>query len=318
MDESGVVGGKPDIAAIRSYFTGLQQGIVEALQGVDGGAFRRDEWQRAEGGGGVTMFLEDGRVLERAGVLFSHVTGSRLPASATAHRPQLAGRAWEALGVSLVIHPRNPHAPTVHLNVRFFIAPGSPAEAAGDAAARQNVWWFGGGMDLTPCYGFVEDARHFHSTCRDALAPFGAELHPRFKRACDEYFYLKHRQEARGIGGIFYDDFSEGGFAQAFAMTKSVGDHFVPAYLPILERRRNLPYGERERDFQAYRRGRYVEFNLVWDRGTLFGLQSNGRTEAILLSMPPLARWRYEWTPEPGSPEARLASDFLPARDWLA
>ena len=316
MGESGVVGGKPDIAAIRGYFTGLQQGIVEALQGVDGGTFRRDEWKRTEGGGGITMYLEDGGVLERAGVLFSHVTGRSLPASATAHRPQLAGRAWEALGVSLVIHPRNPFAPTVHRNVRFFVAPGSAAGATDDEGG-DAVWWFGGGMDLTPCYGFVEDTRHFHSTCRDALAPFGTELHPRFKRACDEYFYLKHRQEARGIGGIFYDDFSEGGFAQAFAMTKSVGDHFVPAYLPILERRRSLPYGERERDFQAYRRGRYVEFNLVWDRGTLFGLQSNGRTEAILLSMPPLARWRYEWTPEPGSPEARLRTDFLPARDWL-
>jgi coproporphyrinogen III oxidase len=288
-----------------------------ALQGVDGGTFRRDDWQRTEGGGGVTMSLEDGQVLERAGVLFSHVTGRELPASATAHRPQLAGRTWEALGVSLVIHPRNPHAPTVHLNVRFFIAPGNAPGATGHEDG-EAVWWFGGGMDLTPCYGFVEDARHFHATCRDALAPFGTELHPRFKRACDAYFYLKHRQEARGIGGIFYDDFSEGGFAQAFAMTRSVGDHFAPAYLPILERRRGMPYAERERDFQAYRRGRYVEFNLVWDRGTLFGLQSNGRTEAILLSMPPLARWRYEWTPEPGSPEARLYTDFLPARDWLA
>ncbi len=318
MDESPAAGANPDLAAIRACFTGLQQDIVLALQGVDGGTFRRDEWQRAEGGGGITLSLEGGPVLERAGVLFSHVTGRSLPASATAHRPRLAGRAWEAMGVSLVIHPRNPFAPTVHLNVRFFVAPGSGAQGGGDAAARQTVWWFGGGMDLTPCYGFVEDARHFHSTCRDALAPFGADLHPRFKRACDEYFYLKHRQEARGVGGIFYDDFSDGGFAQAFAMTKSVGDHFVPAYLPILERRRELPYGERERDFQAYRRGRYVEFNLVWDRGTLFGLQSNGRTEAILLSMPPLARWRYEWTPEPGSPEARLYADFLPARDWLA
>ncbi len=317
MDESGGAGGKPDIAAIRSYLTGLQQRIVSALQGVDGGTFRRDDWQRAEGGGGVTMSLEDGQVLERAGVLFSHVTGRQLPASATAHRPQLAGRTWEALGVSLVIHPRNPYAPTVHLNVRFFIAPGNASGATGDGDG-EAVWWFGGGMDLTPCYGFVEDARHFHATCRDALAPFGTELHPRFKRACDAYFYLKHRQEARGIGGIFYDDFSDGGFAQAFAMTRSVGDHFVPAYLPILERRRGMPYAERERDFQAYRRGRYVEFNLVWDRGTLFGLQSNGRTEAILLSMPPLARWRYEWTPEPGSPEARLYTDFLPARDWLA
>jgi coproporphyrinogen III oxidase len=317
VDESGGAGGKADIAAIRSYLTGLQQRIVVALQGVDGGTFRRDEWQRAEGGGGVTMSLEDGQVLERAGVLFSHVTGRQLPASATAHRPQLAGRTWEALGVSLVIHPRNPYAPTVHLNVRFFVAPGNARGVTGGEDG-EAVWWFGGGMDLTPCYGFVEDARHFHATCRDALAPFGTELHPRFKRACDAYFYLRHRQEARGIGGIFYDDFSDGGFAQAFAMTRSVGDHFVPAYLPILERRRETPYAERQRDFQAYRRGRYVEFNLVWDRGTLFGLQSNGRTEAILLSMPPLARWRYEWTPEPGSPEARLYTDFLPARDWLA
>ncbi|MGC1816314.1 MAG: oxygen-dependent coproporphyrinogen oxidase [Casimicrobiaceae bacterium] len=318
MDGSGAVGGKPDIAVIRAYLTGLQRRIVEALQGVDGATFRRDEWKRAEGGGGVTMSLEDGAVLERAGVLFSQVTGRHLPASATAQRPQLAGRAWEALGVSLVIHPRNPFAPTVHLNVRFFIAPGGAAEPSGGAQAREDVWWFGGGMDLTPHYGFADDARHFHATCRDAVAAFGAGLHPRFKRACDEYFHLRHRQEARGIGGIFYDDFSEGGFTQAFAMTRSVGDHFIPAYLPILERRHNLPYGERERDFQAYRRGRYVEFNLVWDRGTLFGLQSNGRTEAILLSMPPLARWRYEWAPEPGSPEARLYTDFLPARDWLA
>ncbi|MGE5088298.1 MAG: oxygen-dependent coproporphyrinogen oxidase [Candidatus Levyibacteriota bacterium] len=310
-------GGAPELAAVRDYLTGLQQRIVAALEHADGGAFQRDEWQRTEGGGGITMSLEGGPVLERAGVLFSHVTGRQLPASATAHRPQLAGRAWEAMGVSLVIHPRNPHAPTVHLNVRFFVASGDDAETA-DGMDGETVWWFGGGMDLTPCYGYVEDAVHFHATCRDALAPFGAELHPRFKRACDHYFYLKHRQEARGIGGIFYDDFSEGGFARAFAMTRSVGDHFVPAYLPILERRRSLPYGDRERDFQAYRRGRYVEFNLVWDRGTLFGLQSNGRTEAILLSMPPLARWRYEWTPEPGSPEARLYSDFLPARDWLA
>ena len=318
MDGSSAMGGNPDIAAIRAYLTGLQQRIVDALQGVDGGRFRRDEWTRAQGGGGITLWLEDGTVLERAGVLFSQVAGRHLPASATAQRPQLAGRAWEALGVSLVIHPRNPHAPTVHLNLRFFIAPSSAAAASGDAPARDDVWWFGGGMDLTPHYGFVDDARHFHAACRDALAPFGAELHPRFKRACDDYFYLRHRHEARGIGGIFFDDFSEGGFAHAFAMTRSVGDHFIPAYLPILERRRNLPYGPRERDFQAYRRGRYVEFNLVSDRGTLFGLQSNGRTEAILLSMPPQARWRYDWTPEAGSPEARLYTDFLPARDWLA
>ena len=301
-----------DIDDVRAFFVGLQSTIVAALERIDGGRFRRDEWERPSGGGGVSMALEDGAVLERAGVLFSHVTGSALPPSATGHRPQLAGRAWEALGVSLVLHPRNPHAPTVHLNVRHFT---TRDDADGDG---NGSWWFGGGMDLTPIYGFVEDARHFHATCRDALAPFGADLHPRFKRNCDEYFFLRHRAEARGIGGIFYDDFDEGGFARAFEITRSVGEHFVSAYLPILERRRNLPYGERERDFQAYRRGRYVEFNLVWDRGTLFGLQSNGRTEAILLSMPPHAKWRYDWTPVPGSPEARLYAEFLPARDWLA
>ena len=292
---------------------GLHTDIVAALEQVDGARFRRDDWQRAAGGGGLSMSLENGSVLERAGVLFSHVTGSELPASATAHRPQLAGRAWEALGVSLVLHPRNPYAPTVHLNVRYFAA-AQPHVQDGDG---EPAWWFGGGMDLTPAYGFVDDARHFHATCRDALAPFGADLYPRFKENCDRYFFLKHRGEARGIGGVFYDDFDEGGFARAFAVSRSVGDHFLRAYLPILKRRRNVPYGERERDFQAYRRGRYVEFNLVWDRGTLFGLQSNGRTEAILLSMPPLAKWRYAWTPEPGSPEAALLADFLPARDWL-
>ena len=299
-----------EIADIRAYFTGLQATIVEALERIDGATFRRDEWQRPAGGGGTSMSLEDGRVFERAGVLFSHVTGDALPPSATAHRPQLAGRAWEALGVSLVLHPRNPFAPTVHLNVRHFVArPFGAAEAP--------VWWFGGGMDLTPVYGFVDDAQHFHRTCRDALAPFGADLYPRFKRNCDAYFFLKHRQEARGVGGIFYDDFDEGGLARAFAIARSVGDHFLPAYLPILDRRRDTPFGERERDFQAYRRARYVEFNLVYDRGTLFGLQSNGRTEAILLSMPPLARWRYEWAPAPGTPEAQLYSDFLPVREWL-
>ena len=299
-----------EIADIRAYFVGLQGTIVAALEHIDGTTFRRDEWQRPAGGGGTSMSLEDGRVLERAGVLFSHVTGDALPPSATAHRPQLAGRAWEALGVSLVLHPRNPFAPTVHLNVRHFVA---RSRAPGEAP----VWWFGGGMDLTPVYGFVDDAQHFHRTCRDALVPFGADLYPRFKRNCDAYFFLKHRQEARGVGGIFYDDFDEGGLARAFAVARSVGDHFLPAYLPILERRRDTPFGDRERDFQAYRRARYVEYNLVYDRGTLFGLQSNGRTEAILLSMPPLARWRYEWTPAPGTAEARLYSDFLPVREWL-
>ena len=299
----------PDVAAVRGFLVELQAAIVATLEAVDGAAFRRDEWVRDGGGGGISMALENGRVLERAGVLFSHVSGDALPPSATASRPQLAGCAFEALGVSLVLHPRNPYAPTVHLNVRHFVAKADAAHAA--------AWWFGGGMDLTPIYGFADDARHFHRACRDALAPFGSDLYPRMKRDCDRYFFLRHRQEARGIGGIFYDDYAEGGFARAFAMTKSVGARFVDAYLPILERRRDVPYGERERAFQAYRRGRYVEFNLVWDRGTLFGLQSNGRTEAILLSMPPSAAWRYDWTPEPGSAEARLHTDFLPPRDWI-
>ena len=301
-----------DIESVRRFLIELQASIVAALERVDGAVFRRDEWQRPAGGGGVSMSLENGRVLERAGVLFSHVSGNELPPSATGHRPHLAGHAWEALGVSLVLHPRNPYAPIVHLNVRHFT---TAVEQA--AASSEPVWWFGGGMDLTPIYGFEDDARHFHRTCRDALAPFGSQLHARFKHNCDAYFHLKHRGEARGVGGIFFDDFDEGGFAQSFAMTRSVGEHFLDAYLPILERRKDAPYGERERDFQAYRRGRYVEFNLVWDRGTLFGLQSNGRTEAILLSMPPIAKWRYDWTPEPGSPEARLYTDFLPPRNWL-
>ena len=300
-----------DAAAVRDYLTGLQQRIVGGLEAVDGAPFRRDEWTRAEGGGGVSRLLEDGAVLERAGVLFSHVRGERLPPSATAQRPALAGRAWEAMGVSLVLHPRNPHAPTVHLNVRCFVAAPS-----GDDPAP--VWWFGGGMDLTPTYGYDDDARHFHRTCRDALAPFGDDLYPRWKHACDEYFFLKHRSEPRGIGGIFYDDLSEGGFDRCFGIMRAVGDGFLLAYRPILERRKDTPYGERERDFQAYRRSRYVEFNLVWDRGTLFGLQSGGRTEAILLSMPPLARWRYDWHPAAGTPEAALTERYLVARDWLA
>lgn len=299
-------------APVAAWFASLQDGIVAALQEVDPVPFARDEWRRAEGGGGVTQVLENGEVFERAAVLYSNVSGASLPASATAHRPQLAGRAWHAVGVSLVIHPRNPYVPTVHFNGRFFLAPDLPGGAGGD------VWWFGGGMDLTPYYGFVDDARHFHLTCRDALAPFGAELYPRFKAACDAYFFLRHRNEARGIGGIFYDDFDEGGFERAFALAKSVGTHFVPAYLPIVRRRRGHAFGQRERDFQALRRGRYVEFNLVWDRGTLFGLQSGGRTEAILLSMPPQATWRYQWSPPAGSDEARLFTDFLPVRDWLA
>jgi len=282
------------------YFSGLQERIVSALEVVDRKGFVRDSWQRAEGGGGTTCIVEDGQVFERGGVNLSRVQGRNLPPSASAARPQLAGRSFEAMGVSLVLHPRNPYCPTVHMNVRFF--------SAGD------VWWFGGGMDLTPYYGFEDDARHFHATCRKALAPFGAELHPRFKRWCDEYFHLKHRNEPRGIGGIFFDDLNTD---FAFGLVKSVGDHFLEAYVPILERRKDQPFGERERSFQAYRRGRYVEFNLVYDRGTLFGLQSGGRTESILMSLPPRAEWRYDWKPAPGSPEAKLYADFLKPRDWL-
>ena len=303
-----------DSLAVRHYLTDLQDRIVAALADFDGQPFLRDEWQRPAdkgGGGGISRLVEEGNFFERGGVNFSHVLGHQLPASATAHRPELAGRRWEAMGVSLVLHPRNPYCPTTHLNVRCFLA-------TREGAAP--VWWFGGGMDLTPYYGFVEDARHFHRTCKDALDPFGADLHARYKRWCDEYFFLKHRNEPRGIGGIFFDDLtddSEGGFERCFALTRSVGDHFIAAYLPICTRRRDQAFGERERDFQAYRRGRYVEFNLVWDRGTLFGLQSGGRTEAIMMSMPPVVRWRYDWHPAPGSAEERLYTDFLPPRDWI-
>jgi len=294
----------------RDYFAALQSGIVSALERIEDRSFRRDAWTRPDGGGGIARVVEDGSILERGGVNFSHVTGERLPPSATASRPGIAGRAWEAMGVSLVLHPRNPYAPTVHMNVRMFVA------HAG-AVDENDAWWFGGGMDLTPYYGFEEDAIHFHRACRDALVPFGAEVYAKYKRWCDDYFYLKHRREPRGIGGIFFDDLTDGGFDRCFALTKSVGDRFLDAYVPILERRKAVPYGERERDFQAYRRGRYVEFNLVFDRGTLFGLQSNGRPEAILMSLPPLVKWRYDWQPVPGSPEARLYSDFLVAKDWL-
>jgi len=296
-----------DLAAVREFFAGLQQTIVARLSDADGRAFRRDEWARPEGGGGVTQILEDGGVFERAGVNFSHVSGASLPPSASAGRPELAGRSFQALGVSLVLHPRNPYVPTVHMNVRFFVA-----ERAGAGA----VWWFGGGMDLTPYYPFAEDARHFHRACRDALAPFGAERYPRYKKWCDDYFHLKHRGEPRGIGGVFYDDLSEPDFETCFALTRSVGDGFLAAYLPILERRKDLLYSARERAFQAYRRGRYVEFNLVYDRGTLFGLQSGGRTESILMSLPPRVEWRYDWKPEPGSPEEKLYTEFLVPRDW--
>ncbi|HVE51463.1 MAG TPA: oxygen-dependent coproporphyrinogen oxidase [Casimicrobiaceae bacterium] len=293
--------------AARDWFASLQEQIVAKLADIEGTSFRRDAWTRPEGGGGIARLIEDGAVFERAGVNFSDVRGETLPPSATASRPELAGRAWRAAGVSLVLHPRNPYAPTVHMNVRLFAA---------ERADAQPLWWFGGGMDLTPYYGFVEDAVHFHRTCREALAPFGADVHERYKRWCDEYFYLKHRQEPRGIGGIFFDDLHEGGFDRCFALVHAVGERFIDAYVPILERRRNHAYGEREREFQSYRRGRYVEFNLVWDRGTLFGLQSNGRTEAILMSLPPRVSWRYEWKPEPGSPEAKLYTDFLIPRNW--
>jgi coproporphyrinogen III oxidase len=296
-----------DFDAVKQFLTGLQQTIVASLGGIDGRAFRRDEWSRPEGGGGVAQVIENGIVFERAGVNFSHVSGPNLPPSASAGRPELAGRSFQAMGVSLVLHPRNPYIPTVHLNVRFFVA-----EKVGAAA----VWWFGGGMDLTPYYPFAEDARHFHRTCRVALAPFGAERYPRYKRWCDDYFYIKHRAEPRGIGGIFFDDLNEPDFASCFALTRSVGAHFLNAYVPILERRKDLPYSERERAFQAYRRGRYVEFNLVYDRGTLFGLQSGGRTEAILMSLPPRVEWRYDWKPEPGSPEEKLYTEFLVPKDW--
>jgi coproporphyrinogen III oxidase len=301
------------VAPVRDWLLGLQQRICDALEAADGSArFLRDEWRKAPGeklqGEGLTRLMEEGALLERGGVGFSHVRGPALPPSATQHRPELAGAPFEAMGVSLVFHPRNPYVPTVHMNVRML--------AAGHAG-QEPVTWFGGGMDLTPYYGFEEDAAHFHRVNRDALAPFGDDKYPRFKRWCDEYFFLKHRNEPRGIGGVFFDDFSEFGFERSFAMQRAVGDAFLDAYLPIVQRRRATPYAERERDFQAYRRGRYVEFNLVWDRGTLFGLQSGGRTESILMSLPPVVKWRYDWQPDPGTPEARLYSDFLRPREWV-
>ncbi|WP_084169861.1 oxygen-dependent coproporphyrinogen oxidase [Paraburkholderia ferrariae] len=301
-----------DSAAVRAWLEGLQTRIADALGAFDGTPLATDRWQRAPGeklrGGGCTRILEGGQFFERAGIGFSDVAGDALPPSATAARPELNGRGFEAMGVSLVLHPRNPYCPTVHMNVRMLLA---------TKADETPVFWFGGGMDLTPCYGFEEDAQHFHRVCRDAVSPWGEGLYPRFKRWCDEYFFLKHRNEARGVGGIFFDDYAEGGFDAAFALMQSVGDSFLAAYLPIVEKRRALPFGEAERDFQAYRRGRYVEFNLVWDRGTHFGLQSGGRTESILMSMPPTANWRYDWQPQVGSPEARLYTDFLPVRDWI-
>ena len=299
----------PDIEAVRDYLTRLQQTICDGLEQADGQArFHVDDWERPSGGGGSTRVLTDGDTFEQAGVNFSEVFGDSLPGSATAHRPELAGRNFRAMGVSLVIHPHNPYIPTSHANVRFFIA---------EKEGSDPVWWFGGGFDLTPYYGNREDCRHWHETAKAACDPFGEELYPRYKQWCDEYFYLKHRQEPRGIGGLFFDDLNQPDFEQAFAFMRSVGDHYLPAYLPIVERRKGTEYGERERDFQLYRRGRYVEFNLVYDRGTLFGLQSGGRTESILMSLPPLVKWRYNWQPQPGSPEAELYDVYLKPRDWI-
>jgi coproporphyrinogen III oxidase len=312
---AGGLSGVEDPAAVSRYLLSLQQQIVVHLESLDGGRFLQDRWEREPGqallgsGGGLSCVLEDGELFERAGVLFSEVRLESLPPAASASRPGLAGRPATAMGVSLVLHPRNPFVPTVHMNVRFFVA---PKTAAGDPA----VWWFGGGMDLTPYYGFEEDATHFHRTCRSALDPHGAHLYPKLKQWCDDYFFLKHRNEARGIGGVFFDDLNQPDFETAFAIMRSVGDALVPAYSPIVERRRHLPWGERERAFQCMRRGRYVEFNLVFDRGTLFGLMSGGRTESILCSMPPRAEWRYRWEAEPGSAEARLVDDFLVPKQW--
>lgn len=300
------------ILAVRSWLTGLQQRITQGIGAVDGQPFRADAWKKEPGeplqGEGVTMILEGGGVFERAGCGFSHVRGPRLPPSATQHRPELVGASFEAMGVSLVFHPRNPYAPTVHMNVRMLAALPTDSPA---------VYWFGGGMDLTPYYGFDEDARHFHATCRDSLQPFGEDKYPKFKAWCDDYFFLKHRNEPRGIGGVFFDDYFEDGFERSFALLQSVGDRFLDGYLPILQRRKDTAYGERERDWQLLRRGRYVEFNLVWDRGTHFGLQSGGRTESILMSMPPQASWAYQQQPEPGSREAELLSRFLVRKDWV-
>ena len=299
-----------NVAKVKAYLLSLQDSICGALAAEDGAAhFCNDAWERPGGGGGESRVLRNGAVFEQAGVAFSHVFGARMPASATKARPELTGRSFQAMGVSLVIHPNNPYVPTSHANVRFFAA---------ENASDKPVWWFGGGFDLTPCYPFMDDVQHWHRTARAACEPFGESVYPRYKQWCDEYFYLPHRNETRGVGGLFFDDLSNGGFARNFEFMRSVGDHYLPAYLPIVRKRKDLEFGEREREFQLYRRGRYVEFNLVYDRGTLFGLQSGGRTESILMSLPPRVRWEYDWTAEPGSPEAELTEDFLRARDWLA
>ena len=300
---------QPDATKVKSYLHGLQDDLCAALEAEDGSArFHEDAWDRPEGGGGRSRVLHDGTVFEQAGINFSHVHGDSLPAAASERRPELAGRSFQAMGVSLVIHPHNPYVPTSHANVRFFIAEHPDAEP---------VWWFGGGFDLTPYYGFDEDCRHWHATARAACAPFGEDVYPRYKQWCDEYFHLPHRNEQRGVGGLFFDDLDTWGFAHCFAFMRSVGDHFRTAYLPLVQKRRATPYGERERQFQLYRRGRYVEFNLLFDRGTKFGIQSGGRTESILMSLPPLARWQYGYQPEPGSPEEALTSHYLTPRDWL-
>jgi coproporphyrinogen III oxidase len=305
--------GTVDAEAVAEYLRGLQETICAALEAEDGGArFGDDRWEREEGGGGRTRVLAGGAAFEQAGVGFSDVRGSHLPAAATARRPELAGRSFRALGVSLVIHPANPYVPTSHANVRFFLA-----ERPGGEPDPEPVWWFGGGFDLTPCYGFAEDAAHWHETARDACTPFGDDVYPRFKRWCDDYFFLPHRREARGVGGLFFDDLDEWGFTRSFAFLRAVGDAWLPAYLPIVRRRRASPFAERERYWQLLRRGRYVEFNLLYDRGTRFGIQSGGRAESILMSLPPHAAWRYGWRPEPGSAEARLGEEFLRPRDWL-
>ena len=299
----------PDTQAIKAYLLDLQDRICAGIEAEDTQAtFTQEEWEREAGGGGRTRVLTDGAVFEQAGINFSHVFGAGLPASATAHRPELAGRNFEAMGVSLVIHPKNPYAPTSHANVRFFIAHKEGADP---------IWWFGGGFDLTPYYPFEEDVLHWHQTAKAACDPFGEDVYARYKKWCDEYFYLKHRDETRGVGGLFFDDLNEWGFERSFAFMQSVGDSYLEAYRPIVARRKDTPYDERERDFQLYRRGRYVEYNLVYDRGTLFGLQTGGRTESILMSLPPVVKWRYNWQPQAGSPEARLYTDFLHPRDWL-
>lgn len=297
------------IELVKTFLLNLQQSICNSLEDIDGhGKFLKDEWTRPLGGGGISRVMDNGAIFAKAGVNFSHVSGEQLPPSASAHRQEIAGANFNALGLSLVIHPDNPFVPTTHANVRFFIA---------EKEGMPPVWWFGGGFDLTPYYGFEEDCKHWHETAQKACLPFGDDMYPRFKKWCDEYFFIKHRNEARGIGGLFFDDLNEGGFENSFSFMKSIGEHFLEAYCPIVNKRKNLPYNAKQKAFQLYRRGRYVEFNLVYDRGTLFGLQSGGRTESILMSLPPEVHWHYNWQPEENSAEARLYTDFLPARDWI-